>query len=510
MKNSETANPKHLTVLRYAMATALSAGIFASFPARAESWTFTPHLGVQGSYSDNVALAAPGQERGDTILVVSPGISILGDGARVKMNFDYTWQSLTYLDHSSNDTSNNMLSATANVEAVEHWFYIDATAGISQQNISAFGPQPVDNINATGNRTSVSSYSVSPYIKGVVGSGVAYQLRFNTQVADSASSQLPRTQTNQWVGSLNGGTPSSVINWGVDYNRGSTAYAASPSNETEAYRGSLYFRVTPELNLSANAGYEKNNSLAGKQSGGMHGFGFQWTPAATTSLVGQRDQRLFGPGYSLAFKHRMPMSALDVALSRDLTTTSTVLFRGLGTTLAQLLANALPPPPAGTPDNRLALARNLLGPSADQVPTLGFLTNQIILQKRFQASYALIGARNVLTFAAFRADSQSMSTGFATTGDIPNSTSLAQKGLSVTWSHTLSGLSSVNTSYARALSAGDGTAGQASTQNSLSVNLTATLSPKTNASFGLRHLDSAGSPSSYHENAIFLSINFLF
>lgn len=510
MHNSETANRKNWTVLRYAMATVLSAGISASFPARAESWTFTPHLEAQGSYSDNVTLAAPGQERGDTILEVSPGIAIHGDGARVKMNLDYSWQTLTYLDHSSNDTSNNMLSATANVEAIENWFYIDATAGISQQNISAFGPQPVDNINVTGNRTTVSSYSISPYIKGVVGSGVAYQLRFNTQVADSGASQLPRSQTNQWVGSLQGGTPLSVLNWGVDYNRASTDYAANTSTETETYRGSLYFRVDPELNLSVNAGYEKNNYLVGKQSGGTHGFGFQWTPAATTSLVGERDQRLFGPGYSLAFKHRMPMSALDVAFTRDLTTTSTVLFSGLGTTLAQLLANALPQPPAGTPDNRLALATNLLGPSANLVPTLGFLTNQIILQKRLQASYALIGARNTLTFTAFRADSQSVAEGLAADANSGGFYTIAQKGLSVTWSHTLSALSSVNTSYARTLNAGDGIAGQTSTQNSLIVNLTTKLSPKTNTSFGLRHVVFDGTPSGYRENAIYASLVFLF
>ncbi|HUW38652.1 MAG TPA: TIGR03016 family PEP-CTERM system-associated outer membrane protein [Rhodocyclaceae bacterium] len=510
MHLTETANRKNLAAPRYAMAILLSAGISASFPARADSWTFTPHLEVQGSYSDNVALAAPGQERGDTILGVSPGIAIHGDGARVKLNFDYTWQNLTYLDHSSNNTSNNMLSANANVEAVENWFYIDATAGVSQQNVSAFGPQPVDNISITGNRTSVSSYSVSPYIKGVVGSDVAYQLRHNTYGADSGDNQLPRSQSNEWVGTLNGGTPLSVLNWGVDYNRASTDYEASASAETETVRGSLYFRVAPELSLSVNAGHEKNNFLVGKQSGGTHGFGFQWTPGERTSFAGERDQRLFGPGYSFLFKHRMPMSALDVALTRDLTTSSTVLFRGLGTTLAQLVANALPPPPAGAPDNRLALATTLLGPSANLVPTLGFLTNQIVLQKRLQASYALIGARNMLTFTAFRADSQSVAPGFSASTNSAAFVTIDQKGLSVTWSHTLSGLSSANTSYARTLSTGDGIAGQSSTQNSLSVNLTTKLSPKTNGSFGLRHVVFDGVPSGYHENAIYFSLSFLF
>lgn len=512
MHKTGTPSRKTSPLLFLATAMALCAGGTGSFPAKAESWTFTPQLQVRGSYSDNVALAAAGQERGDTILEVTPGIHIRGEGARVKLNLDYSWQSLTYLEDSSRNTSNNMLNATANLEAIEKWFYVDATAGISQQNVSAFGSQPVDNTNVSPNRRTVSNYSFSPYIKGVIGSDVSYELRHNTFGADSGVSQLSRSQTNEWVGKLMGGTPLRVINWGFDYNRRSTGYTDSTSIETDAYRGSLYFRVDPELNLSANAGYEKDSFLIGQQSAGTHGFGFQWTPGERTSIAGERDQRPFGHSYSLLLKHRMPMSALDVALTRDLNSTPEVLFRGLGTTLAQLVANALPQPPPGTPDNRLALATNLLGPSANVVSTLGYLTNRIVLQKRLQASYALIGARNMLTFTAFRSDSQSLAQGFTEADDFANFAKIAQNGLSVTWSHTLSALTALNTSYGRTRSTGNGIAEQTSTQNNFGLNLTTQLSPKTNASIGLRHVkfDGSSSSSSYRENAIYAALTFLF
>ncbi len=509
MHKAETPDLKASVLPYLAVAIALCAGGL-SCPAKAESWTFTPNLQVRGTYSDNVALAPAGQEHGDTILEVSPGIQIHGESARVKLNLDYTWQTLTYLEDSRLNAKNNMLNASANLEAIEKWFYVDATALVSQQNISAFGAQPMDNTSGSLNRTTVSTYSFSPFIKGVIGSDASYELRHNTFGADSGVGPLSRSQTNEWVGKLSGDTPLRLINWGVDYNRQSTAYADINSTEMEAYRGSLIFLVDPQLKLSVNAGYEKNNFLVGKQSGPTHGWGFQWPPSERPSIGGARDQRLFGPGYSLFIKHRMPMSALDVALTRDFTSTPAVLFGGLGTTIAQLVANALPQPPPGTPDNRLAMATSLLGPSANLVPTLGFLTNQIILQKRLQASYALIGARNMLTFTAFKSDSQPVAEGFAPGDDFARFTKIAQNGLSATWSHTLSALSSLNTSYAHTLSTGDGTVEQTAMQNTLSLDLSTKLSPRTNGLIGLRHMQFDAGPSSYRENAIYASLLFLF
>ncbi len=505
---TSSLNPSPLLV--FGMAAALCAGGLLSLPAKAETWTFSPRVQVSGTHTDNVALAGSGQERADTILELSPGIRIQGDGARVKLNLDYAWQSLTHLNESNTNSSYNMLNASANVEAIEKWFYLDATAGITQQNISAFGPQAVDNTSITGNRTTVSSYSFSPYIKGPLGAVANYELRHNTFGSYSGMSVLSSNQTNEWVGMLRGTAPLALINWGFDYNRRSTDYTNNTSADSESYRGSLYFNVDPQLMFSANAGFERNNVLFGKQSGTTHGFGFRWTPEEWTSLVGERDQRLFGPSYSLLFNHRMPMSALDIALTRDLTSTPTVLFTGMGTTLAQLLANSLPAPPAGTADNRLAAATSLLGASANLVPTIGFLTNQIVLQRRLQASYALIGSTNMLTLSAFRSDTQAAAPGFSTVTDITNLGQIVQTGQTVNWSHTISGLTSLMTSYAHVRSTSDGSAAQTSLQNILSLNLSTQLSPKTSASFGLRHVSFAGSPTDYRENAVFTTLIFLF
>ena len=511
MCNSDTPNPRNGTVLRYAIATALSAGILASCPANGAPWTFTPTLQVRGTYTDNVELAAPGLEQGATVLDVSPGIRIHGEGARIKTDLTYSLQSLTYLGNASRNGLNNLLAATASLEAIEKWFYIDAMAQVSQQNVSAFGPQPIDNISVTGNRTRVSTYSVSPHIKGVVGSNLSYQLRLNTAYTDSGASQLPRSQTNQWVGSLQGGTPLSLMNWGFDFSQQRVGYADGPTTENDTYHGSLNFRVDPQFSLSVNTGHEKNNFLAGKQSSSTRGFGFQWTPRETTSLVGERDQRLFGSGYSLAFKHRMPMSALSVVLSRDYSSTPDVLFRGAGTTIYSLLYDATPATltPAER-DNMVTAILQASGLSPTTVPTLAYSTNRIVVQKLLNVSYAIIGARNTITFTASKSDSTSVSQGFTAADDFSQYPSITQTGLNVAWSHQLSGRTSLNGAYGRTLITGDGASSAKSTQKTLTMALTTALSPKTSATLNLRHVNLEGTLAGYTENAIFASISFLF
>ena len=511
MRDSKTPGLKIWAALRSSLIVAAGVGALVSFPAVAAPWTVTPELQVRGNYTDNIGLAAPGLEQSQTVVDLSPGIKIHGEGARVKMDVDYSVQTLSYLGDSSHNTYNNQLAANAGLEAIENWMFIDATAQVSQQNVSAFGPQPVDNINLTGNRTQVSSYSVSPYIKGVIGPGVAYQLRFNAYGSDSAASQLPRSQSSEWLGSLQGGTPLSFLSWGLDFNQRRSDYAGSPSIETDAYHATLNFPVDPQLSLSVNAGEEKNNFLLGQQSSSSHGFGFSWMPSATTSLVGQRDQRPFGPGYSLAFKHRMPMSSLDVRLSRDYSSTPDVLFRGLGTTMYSMLYDATSA--TLTPAERNSMVTAYLqaaGLSPTMVPTLAYATNRIVIQKTLQVAYAIIGARNTLTFTALSSDSASADAGFTVADDFAKFSSVAQKGLNVNWNHQLSGRTSFNAAWGRLLLTGDGVGSADSRQNTLSMGLTTVLSPKSNASFGVRHVKLDGTTLGYRENAMFLSLSFLF
>ena len=67
---------------------------------------------------------------------------------------------------------------TAKLEAIENFAFVDALARISPSFLSPFGARPADTVNATQNRYTQQTYSVSPYIRGAVPStNITYQLR---------------------------------------------------------------------------------------------------------------------------------------------------------------------------------------------------------------------------------------------------------------------------------------------------------------------------------------------
>ncbi|MGB8329589.1 MAG: hypothetical protein WCE62_05630, partial [Polyangiales bacterium] len=56
--------------------------VLGTGPAAADQWRVEPGVRPSITYTDNVALAAPGQEQGSLILGVTPRINFSGKGSR--------------------------------------------------------------------------------------------------------------------------------------------------------------------------------------------------------------------------------------------------------------------------------------------------------------------------------------------------------------------------------------------------------------------------------------------
>ena len=117
--------------------------------------------------------------------------------------------------------------------------------------------------------------------------------------------------------------------------------------------------------------------------------------------------------------------------------------------------------------------------------------------------------RNTLTFTAYKAHSQNVSSGFSISDDFNANNTVDQTGLNVVLSHRLTPLTSLNAFYGRTRSTGDGPIANESTVDYGNVSLITKLSPKTTASLGLRRVQSTGT-APYRENAINVGVNFLF
>ncbi|HEX5342435.1 MAG TPA: TIGR03016 family PEP-CTERM system-associated outer membrane protein, partial [Duganella sp.] len=131
----------------------------AAVPA---DWTVTPTLRLRSSYSDNMNLAPPHQARGQYTAEVSPGVLVSSDAPQLKLALSYTLQKIGYSRQPGRTAQ--QLDAVAHAELLPDWLFLDARSGISERNVSAFGPQLLDPAQRTGNSSTVHTTAFSPYL----------------------------------------------------------------------------------------------------------------------------------------------------------------------------------------------------------------------------------------------------------------------------------------------------------------------------------------------------------
>jgi uncharacterized protein (PEP-CTERM system associated) len=489
-------------------------------PGFAGDWKVTPTIAVNETATDNVTLSNT-QKKGDLITDISPGISIDGSGGRSKLHFDYQLHNLIYAQDSSRNQTQNSLNAFGTLEALENWFFIEASGLISQQSISAFGgssPSTNVNPNVNNNTTEASTYRISPYFRGTLGSFADYLLRYNLATTSTTSNSAFDSDTQEFLGSLKGVTALADLGWSLDASSQTVKFGNGRSDEADRLRGVLTYRIDPQFRVSVIGGREANNYLTlNKETTNTRGAGFDWSPTERTQLSVSREHRFFGKSNLISFSHRTSGTAWRYSDTKDANAQpnqqSTV---GLGTNydlFFSIFSSAIPDPVARAAFVNALLSSNGISPNAP-VPG-GFLTSGVTLQRRRELSFALLGARNTVTFTASQTDSQNLSqgagTGLLVGEDFANAQNIRQRIASISWSHKLTPLSSLIGTVSRMNSTGTGTTSTTleTTQQMINVSLTTQLGPKTNAGFGARRVVVDGT-TNYSENALtgFLSHQF--
>lgn len=487
---------------------AAALALAATTPAYAAGWLFTPQIGATETYTDNVRLAPNGQQQSDFVTEIRPKIQIRGTGARVKLNLDYELQEFLYARDSSHSRTQNALNGSGTVEAIEKFFFIDANAVISQQSISAFGPQPVSNANVSANSTETRLFSISPYIRGVLGGFASYEVRHNAIRTGADSGAITSSHSNEWIARARNAEPLASFGWALDYSRRTVGFGSSSDSELESGKATLSYQFDPQFRAFVDAGQEKNNYSLASQSYSNHGIGFEWRPTPRTEIFGQREQRFFGTGHNYRFSHRTALTAWSLGYLRDITTSADQLQLNVPSDFYTLLFNspaniALYPDPV-LRDQQVRAALGLLGlPASAGSQTL--LANRIFLDRRLNASVALLGARNALTLSAYRSERSPVS-GITSGVDVfTNSSAVRQRGLNISWTYKLSGVSSLNFLASRIRSLGVESSALDSSQSLLNLSLIHQFSPKTTGSLGLRKVKfdaNGGTTGSYDENAL--------
>lgn len=506
-------------------AATVTATLLLSLHSGAAEWQITPRLDLKETYTDNVALMPRGLEKSDFVTEINPGISLMGSGPRLKVNANYQMQNLFYAEEDSRNTTWHQLNANANAELVDNLFFLDGKAGISQQNISLFGPQTANNLNATGNRTEVRTYSISPYLRHSFHKLASSELRYSHDSVDTSTSGLWNSQTDRIQFRLDSGPAFRTFGWGLNFSDEKIAYKNTENIlaqdiDSKILSGNLRYLITPRFSLKATAGYEENNyiPIGEKPEGSFWSTGFSWAPTARTSIDASAGRRFFGDTYSLAATHRTRASFWNLSYSEDITSTQSEFLIpttiDTATFLNQLWA-------ASIPDTAIrqqfvdTFIRNTGLPPALSEP-LNYFTNRLFLQKSLQASVAFTGAKNTVVLSMFNVSreaqtSEAMDSALFGSSNLALSERTKQLGGSALWTWRIGPLTTANISAAYTRN-NFTVVGRTDDDKTIRLGLTRQLQPKLNGSVELRRLqrDSNQSGNDYRENAVMASLSMRF
>ena len=461
-----------------------------------------PRVSVTQTWTDNVRLSTE-SEQADQITEVAPGVTLTIEGDRLKAYVDYALNEIYYARGSSPRRSQNLLNGFGTLEAVEGWAYLDFNASISQQALSAFGPQSISNTALNPNQAEVSSYRISPYVRGKLGTWADYDARYSRIETDSDSAVASSVVAVDSSVKIKGDSSLRNLGWSADASRQRVDYSAGRSTQADRLNLGMSYAISPQLGVSANVGRESDNFTSlEKQSDGTHGFGVSWAPSERTRVSVARGQRPFGTIHTLNLDHRTARTVWRFTDSKDVAATpSQSNFTGLGSVYDLLFSQfaALEP----RVDERARLVNAFLRDNGIK-PDLGainsFLTSAVFLQRRQDALFALLGVRDTITFVATRSDSRRLDLVSLAVDDLSTSSLIRQQGLSVNWAHRLTPDYSLGL-----LVSGQKTSGSLGLQSTRLQLLNASLSGRVGrhalATIGLRHVVSRGNLP-YDETAI--------
>lgn len=487
--------------------------------ARAETWVIAPTLDLREVYSDNVRLDPAGAERSSFISDLTPALTIAGRGPRLQLKASL----LTHLFAYSNDRiagtnrTQRQAAADARAKLIEDLLFFDGSANISQQAVSAFGPQVNGNPYSDTNRAEVRTWRISPYLAHRFGNDATTELRYARDSVSSSNHGLGDSIGNTVSMSIASGQAFRTLGWGLQASKQKTNDSLGRSSSSDTANASLRLRVLPTLRLNANGGYDKYDyeSLGGKTAGKSYSVGATWTPSPRTSIDATAGRRFFGPSYSLAASHRSRYTVWNIKY-HDAVTTTRDQFLQPGTIDTAALLDRLFLPQFPDPVERAQAVEAYLkatGLPTSVATTTNYFSNRFVLQKQLQAAVAVNTAKTTTVFSLNASKREALSTQQADStllGASNLNDNVHQAGATVSLSYRLNARSGL-TMLASETRVESLATGLTDHQKLLSLTATRQLQRKLKGALELRRTEGSAfgqAARGYRENALSASLSY--
>jgi uncharacterized protein (PEP-CTERM system associated) len=402
------------TLKRLPLAAAVAAALTAGAPAGA-SIHLTPTFDLRGTWTDNVALEGPGQERSQFITELTPGFRLYSDSQRARLRANYQMHYFHFKNNDLNGDNRTVheLQADANFKLVDDLFYIDAAAHVGQQAVSMFGPQLNSNLYAENNRAEVRTTKVSPYLQHQFRNGAYATARYTRDRVTSDARGYGNTNGDSVYGVIDSGEAGRVVGAGVTYSRSGIESSRMPSTHTQTIEAKLRWRVMQTLALTASVGRDSNDyeSMSGPTSGDLWSVGFAWDPTERTSLHLSAGKRYFGDSYGLLAQHRSRYSVWNIRYDEQVTTARAQFLLPASIDTFAMIEKMLRPsiPDAAARRSAAEAYIRATGLPPTLAESMNYLSNRYVLQKGLHASAAFNTARTVTVVSLFNTRRQALS-----------------------------------------------------------------------------------------------------
>ena len=468
-------------------------------PYQSSLW-LEPRVSVEHTVTSNARLDASGVS--DQVTEVIPGVRLVSNTARVKGFFDYSLHGAYYARESVPHHVWHNLNASAVLEAIEQRVFIDVAGVVASQPISAFGA-PVDGSPANPNNSQTSSFRLSPYLRGSMGSSVDYEARYAVQDTRTDATNRSGVTTQDWLLHLGSRKNGQILGWSVDASQQTADFSLGRRIDTTTLRARMSYAVSPQLLLSAVGGTESTNQLSPTQeSHAIGGIGAIWQPSERTRLSFERESRYFGEAHNVVLEHRTGRTVWRYTDQKGIS-------NGLGAQTASLgslfdLLDGFYSRLEADPIRRtqLVLAEiERLGLPANVQVFQDFLKSSSTVQRVQQLSLALLGQRSTVTLAISRSDSRLLDGSLHLGDDFDTNTQIRQHGWNLLLAHRLTPNASIHASFGEQRSVGT-VPGLETRVRALILGWNVLLTRRTSGAIQMRRVLSDGPASPYSESAI--------
>lgn len=471
----------------------------ASSSALAQRWTIEPGISSRLTWTSNALFGTDAETRSDTILDVSPRISVRAEGARLRLAGAVALNGIAYADRTAPSRVLPAGDLSARLEAVERWLFLEASARAIQTSTDAFGVRP--EATSTSNTLTTIVGRFSPYVEGPISPLARYRIRSDStwtrdsSIVSGAADSGASGYFGRYAAFIE--HDPKPLGWRLEAERSETRYRDETTAPLvgDVARLVVDYALVEELSAGLRAGYERNNFVSvDKRNYTTYGGQANWRPSARTLLTAEVERRFYGSSWRLRFDHRAPQLSFGLGVVRAVESAPQSLFDLPATGNVAALIDAMFTTRYPDPAERAKVVQQFIVnqglPATTLVPT-NLRSQRLSLVTASSASIGFIGARNSVVISGFNSrtedlpDAVVLATGGAAVNNI-------QYGAALTLAHrfgrNVSLASTLEWSRIRGLAAvAPALTPDMTTQSGARVTLSVQASPKTSASFGARY-----------------------